>query len=128
MWPPIQPDTRIEDFESFVRWLNGYGISVISKGPHHDEGHADPDTDDLRPNHHNHIIVDWLNHETGKTVKIDNEVCKQMQTVLAESLGMERGTPKEDTGIEGLSAIEYRVYGEDGIGSRQAAEAGAAGT
>ena len=51
-----------------------------------------------------------------------------MQTVLAESLGMERGTPKEDTGIEGLSAIEYRVYGEDGIGSRQAAEAGAAGT
>ena len=32
----------------------------------------------------------------------------QMQTVLAESLGMERGTPKEDTGIEGLSAIEYK--------------------
>ena len=31
-----------------------------------------------------------------------------MQTVLAESLGMERGTPKEDTGIEGLSAIEYK--------------------
>ncbi len=31
-----------------------------------------------------------------------------MQTVLAESLGMERGTPKEDTGIEGLSAVEYK--------------------
>ena len=31
-----------------------------------------------------------------------------MQTVLAESLGMERGTPKEDTGIAGLSAIEYK--------------------
>ena len=62
----------------------------------------------MLPNHHAHIIVDWLNHETGKTVKIDNEVCKQMQTVLAESLGMERGTPKEDTGIEGLSAIEYK--------------------
>ena len=31
-----------------------------------------------------------------------------MQTVLAESLGMERGTPKEDSGIEGLSAIEYK--------------------
>ena len=31
-----------------------------------------------------------------------------MQTVLAESLDMERGTPKEDTGIEGLSAIEYK--------------------
>ena len=106
--PPIKPDTRIEDFEPFVRWLNGYGISVISIDLHHDEGHADLDTDDLRQNHHAHIIVDWLNHETGKTVKIDNNVCKEMQTVLAESLGMERGTPKEDTGIEGLSAIEYK--------------------
>ncbi|MDE6537871.1 MAG: DUF4407 domain-containing protein [Muribaculaceae bacterium] len=106
--PPIKPDTRIEDFEPFVKWLNGYGISVISIDLHHDEGHADPDTDDLRQNHHAHIIVDWLNHETGKTVKIDNNVCKDMQTVLAESLGMERGTPKEDTGIEGLSAIEYK--------------------
>ena len=106
--PPIKPDTRIEDFEPFVKWLNGYGISVISIDLHHDEGHADPDTDDLRQNHHAHIIVDWLNHETGKTVKIDNNVCKEMQTVLAESLGMERGTPKEDSGIEGLSAIEYK--------------------
>lgn len=106
--PPIKPDTRIEDFEPFIRWLEGYGITVISIDLHHDEGHPDPETDDLLPNHHAHIIVDWLNHETGKTVKIDNEVCKQMQTVLAESLGMERGTPKEDTGIEGLSAIEYK--------------------
>lgn len=106
--PPIKPDTRIEDFEPFVKWLNGYGISVISIDLHHDEGHADPDTDDLRQNHHAHIIVDWLNYETGKTVKIDSNVCKEMQTVLAESLGMERGTPKEDTGIEGLSAIEYK--------------------
>ena len=106
--PPIKPDTRIEDFEPFVRWLEVYGISVISIDLHHDEGHADPDTDDLKPNHHAHIIVDWLDHSTGKTVKIDKEVCKEMQTVLAESLGMERGTPKEDTGIEGLSAIEYK--------------------
>ena len=106
--PPIKPDTQIEDFAPFVRWLEGYGITVISIDLHHDEGHPDPETDDLLPNHHAHIIVDWLNHETGKTVKIDNEVCKQMQTVLAESLGMERGTPKEDTGIEGLSAIEYK--------------------
>ena len=106
--PPIKPDTRIEDFEPFVRWINGYGINVISIDLHHDEGHADPDTDDLKQNHHAHIIVDWLDHSTGKTVKIDKEVCKEMQTVLAESLGMERGTPKEDTGIEGLSAIEYK--------------------
>lgn len=106
--PPIKPDTQIEDFFPFIHWLEKYGIKVISIDLHHDEGHPDPETDDLLPNHHAHIIVDWLNHKTGKTVKINQEVCKQMQTVLAESLGMERGTPKEDSGIEGLSAIEYK--------------------
>lgn len=106
--PPIKPDTRIEDFDLFVKWLADKGISVISIDLHHDEGHADPLTDDLLPNHHAHIIVDWMNHETGKSVKLDANDCKEMQTVLAESLGMERGTPKEDSGIEGLSAIEYK--------------------
>lgn len=104
--PPIKPDTRIEDFDLFVKWLADKGISVISIDLHHDEGHADPLTDDLLPNHHAHIIVDWMNHETGKSVKLDANDCKEMQTVLAESLGMERGTPKEDSGIE--SAIEYK--------------------
>lgn len=78
-------DTRIEDFEPFVRWLEGYGISVICIYLHHDEGHADPDTDDLRQNHHAHIIVDWLNLETGKTVKIDSNVCKECRPSLRKA-------------------------------------------
>ena len=106
--PPIKPDTRIEDFDIFKQWLAGKGITVISIDLHHDEGHADPETDDLRPNHHAHVIVDWMDHSTGKSVKLSKEDCKEMQTVLAQSLGMERGEPKEDTGIEGLSAIEYK--------------------
>lgn len=106
--PPIKPDTKIEDFDLFVKWLADKGITVISIDLHHDEGHPDPETDNLLPNHHAHIIVDWMDHQTGKSIKLDNEDCKEMQTVLAESLGMERGTPKQDTGIEGLSAIEYK--------------------
>lgn len=106
--PPIKPDTTIRDFDRFVWWLADKGITVISIDLHHDEGHADPLTDDFLPNHHAHIIVDWMDHATGKSVKLNANDCKEMQTVLAESLGMERGTPKEDSGIEGLNAIEYK--------------------
>lgn len=106
--PPIKPDTTIRDFDRFVSWLADKGITVISIDLHHDEGHADPLTDDFLPNHHAHIIVDWMDHATGKSIKLNANDCKEMQTVLAESLGMERGTPKEDSGIEGLSAIEYK--------------------
>ena len=106
--PPIKPDTKIRDFDRFVSWLADKGITVISIDLHHDEGHADPLTDDFLPNHHAHIIVDWMDHATGKSIKLNANDCKEMQTVLAESLGMERGTPKEDSGIEGLNAIEYK--------------------
>ena len=106
--PPIKPDTKIKDFDRFVSWLADKGITVISIDLHHDEGHADPLTDDFLPNHHAHIIVDWMDHATGKSVKLNANDGKEMQTVLAESLGMERGTPKEDSGIEGLGAIEYK--------------------
>ena len=91
-----------------MSWLADKGITVISIDLHHDEGHADPLTDDFLPNHHAHIIVDWMDHATGKSIKLNANDCKEMQTVLAESLGMERGTPKEDSGIEGLNAIEYK--------------------
>lgn len=106
--PPIKPDTRIEDFEPFVRWLEGFRLNVISIDLHHDEGHEDEETGELVPNHHAHVIIDWIDHSTGTTVKLTPADCKMVQTVLAESLCMERGTPKEDTGIEGLSAIEFK--------------------
>ena len=106
--PPIKPDTKIEDFAKFIEWIESKGCTVISIDLHHDEGHADPEPDDLKPNHHAHVIVEWINRETGKSVKLNKEDCSMMQTVLAESLGMERGTPKQDTGVESLSAIEYK--------------------
>lgn len=112
--PPIKPDTKIEDFDLFRRWLESKGIHVISIDLHHDEGHIQrKDTEDHAAgekiyNHHAHIIVDWLDHSTGKSVKLSRKDCQDMQTVLAQSLGMERGTPKEDTGRDGVSAAEYR--------------------
>ncbi len=83
-------DTRIEDFGPFVRCLEGYGISVISIDLHHDEGHADPDTDDLRQkpprSHHSRLAQPRDRKDSqGRQQRLQG-----VQTVLAESLGMER--------------------------------------
>jgi len=106
--PPIKPDTTIEDFAEFNAWLASKNITLISIDLHRDEGHIDEYSDELKVNNHAHIIVDWIDHQTGKSVKLSKADCEEMQTVLARSLGMERGTPKQDTGIEGLNAIEYK--------------------
>jgi len=106
--PPIMPDTTIEDFTEFKAWLASKNITLISIDLHRDEGHIDEDSGELKVNNHAHIIVDWIDHQTGKSVKLSKTDCEEMQTVLAKSLGMERGTPKQDTGIEGLNAIEYK--------------------
>jgi len=106
--PPIKPDTTIEDFAEFKAWLASKNITLISIDLHRDEGHIDEDSGELKVNNHAHIIVDWIDHQTGKSVKLSKSDCEEMQTVLARSLGMERGTPKQDTGIEGLNAIEYK--------------------
>ena len=49
-------------------------------------------------NLHGHLVVDCIDHQTGRTVKLDDHDMKEFQTVLAESLGMERGISKEVTG------------------------------
>lgn len=105
---PIKPDTKIEDFMPFVQWMQEkLGLTVISIDIHRDEGH-DNDDGEFVCNNHAHIIVDWMNHETGRSRKPTDIDCRAMQTAIAESLGMERGTPKDETGIEHLSVLEYK--------------------
>jgi len=106
--PPIKPNTTIEDFNEFKAWLASKNITLISIDLHRDEGHIDEESGKLKVNNHAHVIVDWIDHQTGKSVKLSKSDCEEMQTVLARSLGMERGASKQDTGIEGLNAIEYK--------------------
>lgn len=104
---PVKPDTTIEDFTPFVNWLTSHGLSVISIDIHHDEGHVDAETLEREYNHHAHIVCNWI-HPNGKSVKLSQADCSTMQTVLAQSLGMERGTPAEETGARHIPHLEYR--------------------
>lgn len=104
---PVKPDTTIEDFTPFINWLRTYGISVISIDIHHDEGHVEAETLERQYNHHAHIVCNWIRPD-GKSVKMGKKDTSMMQTVLAQSLGMERGTPAEETGARHIPHLEYR--------------------
>jgi hypothetical protein len=105
---PVKDDTKIQDFEPAIAWLQSHGVKVISIDIHRDEGYLDPVTKERKYNLHAHIICDWTNHATGKTAKLSSKDMSEFQTVLADALGMERGVPKEETGADHLTPAQYR--------------------
>ena len=105
---PILPTTQLSDFQPVVDWYAAHGAAVISIDLHHDEGHTDPLTGERKHNHHAHVIVDYIDHRTGRSVKLTKEDISELQGVVAKGLHMERGTSKAETGAEHLAAQEYR--------------------
>ena len=105
---PVREDTTPQDFLPFQHWLNERGVQIISIDIHLDEGHIDPLSGERKYNRHAHIICDWTNHLTGKTIKLDDKAMSEAQVVLADALGMERGKSKAITGQDHLTALEYR--------------------
>ena len=106
----IKDDTTMEQLRHFCevckqRW----GITALQIFIHCDEGHygTPGDTATWKPNLHAHIVWDWMNHDTGKSCKLDEKAMSEMQTVLAECLEMERGISKEITGKEHLERTDF---------------------
>ena len=123
---PVKEDTKIEDFQPVIDWLAERHVKVIRIDIHNDEGHVDVETKERKYNRHAHLIFDWMLHEdlmgkdpkTGKekviqkagtSVKLNKQDMSELQTVLADALGMERGESKEVTGAEHLKALEFRL-------------------
>ncbi len=118
----IKSNTSLEDVRRFgeecqERW----GITPLQIFLHKDEGHwlSEPDADDresfqiggrwFKPNYHAHIVFDWMNHETGKSYKLNDDDMTQMQTLLSEILSMERGQSKAETGKEHLERNDFII-------------------
>lgn len=106
----IRGDTTMEQLQRFCgvckqRW----GITALQVFIHRDEGHygTPGDLATWKPNLHAHIVWDWMDHDTGKSRKLDRKAMSEMQTVLAECLDMERGTSKEVTGKKHLERGDY---------------------
>ena len=106
----IKEDTTMEQLQKFCKVCNErWGVTALQVFIHRDEGYYGIPGDNAtwKPNLHAHIVWDWMNHDTGKSCKLDEKAMSEMQTVLAECLEMERGTSKEQTGKEHLERADF---------------------
>ena len=132
----IKPDTTMEDLLRYAERVHErWGIRALQIHIHKDEGHyevmeqreqcqanlniaesrqnsAEPDTEDpasWEPNYHAHIIWDWMDHDTGKSFKLNAEDMSAIQDLVAETLDMQRGQKKSETGIDHLERNDFII-------------------
>ena len=119
----IRPDTTLADVCKFgEECQRRWGITPLQIFLHKDEGHwlnGQPEAEDkesfqiegrwFKPNYHAHIVFDWMNHETGKSRKLNDEDMATMQTLASNILLMERGQAKAVTGKEHLERNDFII-------------------
>ena len=119
----IRPETTLADVREFGEECQRcWGITPLQIFLHKDEGHwlgGKPDAEDkesfqvggkwFKPNYHAHIVFDWMNHETGKSRKLNDEDMTAMQTLASDILMMERGQSKNVTGKEHLERNDFII-------------------
>lgn len=119
----IRPETTLADVREFgEECQRRWGITPLQIFLHKDEGHwlgGKPDTEDkesfqvggkwFKPNYHAHIVFDWMNHDTGKSRKLNDEDMAKMQTLASDILMMERGQSKNVTGKEHLERNDFII-------------------
>ena len=106
----INEDTRLKALLRFTRMVESrWGIKALQVHLHRDEGHYEIPGDDStwKPNYHAHIIWDWMDHSTGKSIKLDANDMSAMQDMVAEALNMERGQKKSETGLDHLERNDF---------------------
>jgi hypothetical protein len=84
-----------------------YDIKTFQTHIHNDEGHVN-DKGESRYNYHAHLVFDWIDHNTGKSLKLDKKDLSEIQTLTAQALDMERG--EKGSKSMSLNHREYRGY------------------
>jgi len=105
-------DTTIEQLQRYCQQCHEqFGITAIQIHIHRDEGHYENPADKAswKPNYHAHIVWDWMNHETGKSCKLNADDMRLMQDMVATALEMERGTSKAETDRQHLERNDFIV-------------------
>jgi hypothetical protein len=104
----IQDSTTMADLHRLAdAYRDRLGIEVFQIAIHRDEGYQN--SKEWKPNLHAHLVFDWTDHNTGKSVKLNRQKMAEMQTITAEVLGMERGKSSEK---KHLTAQQYKAEAE----------------
>ena len=103
----IKENTTMQDLHNLSKRLEEeLKIRIFQIAIHKDEGHYDKDTKEWKPNFHAHLVADWQDLETGKTLKHQSFHYSKMQDLAAECLEMERGISGS---LARLEAVEFKI-------------------
>ena len=103
----IKENTTMQDLHNLSKRLEEeLNIRIFQIAIHKDEGHYDKDTKEWKPNYHAHLVADWQDLQTGKTLKHQSFHYSKMQDLAAECLEMERGVSGSLTRLE---AVEFKI-------------------
>ncbi len=106
---PIKEDTTVEDFKPVFTWLRQNGLEPIRLDLHKDEGYENQETGERKMNYHAHLVVCWVDLQTGRTANLKKEKMSEFnQKVLPEALDMEAGESKTITAAKHLRPEEYK--------------------
>lgn len=82
-----------------------FKIKTIQIHIHEDEGHHKVKSGDWKQNRHAHMVFDWTD-EKGKSLKLNKADMAEMQSIVADTLGMERGQSSDK---KHLNSMAYKV-------------------
>lgn len=105
----IKPDTTMQDLERLSKHFSDkYGFQCYQIAIHRDEGHID-ENGERQINHHAHLEFVTLDKQTGRNRQreLKPQTLRQIQSEVAEILGMQRGIDKR---ISKAERIEPRKY------------------
>lgn len=105
----LRPDTSLQQLRELATVLKEKkGIDCFQIYIHRDEGKSREDL-----NHHAHMLFDWTDYKTGKSIKLKRADMSQIQTIVADHLGMQRGELKVNSNRERLEPVEYKRQQEE---------------
>ena len=103
----IKENTTMQDLHNLSKRLEEeLKIRIFQIAIHKDEGHYDKDSKEWKPNYHAHLVADWQDLQTGKTLKHQSFHYSKMQDLAAECLEMERGVSGS---LAILEAEEFKI-------------------
>lgn len=103
----IQQSTTIDDLQRFAKACEErWGIKALQIHTHKDEGYMH--AKEWTPNLHAHIVWRWTD-DNGVTRKLNRIDMVEMQTLLANTLGMERGVASDK---KHLSSLQFKNEAE----------------
>ena len=104
----IKSETTMEDLKKLSNaYRQRFGIDTFQIAIHKDEGYP---KGEWKPNLHAHLVFDWTNQETGKSIKLNRQDMVEMQTITAEVLQMDRGVSSDK---QHLTAQQYKSFAEE---------------